>query len=218
MTKNHYKNSVLLTIFALLCTAAHTSRDACQSLNNAAPQSTQIVLVTSVGGFKAEVNLCQRQGSQWKQSNASPFQATIGKNGLAAPGTKKEGDLKTPAGLYPIGEAFGTTPMALKMDYKYITAQDKFIDDPTHKHYNTWVFGATDAKSYESMLVHFYAFGAVINYNRNRTVPGAGSAIFIHIWLSPDRPTHGCIALDKKQLLTLLHWLDKAKHPYIFVH
>jgi len=146
------------------------------------------------------------------------FRAVIGKKGLASIGKKKEGDLKTPAGLYPIGVAFGTRPLALKMDYKYITAEDKFIDDVTSKQYNTWVSGSTNAKSYESMFIEPYAFGAVINYNRNPTIAAAGSAIFIHLWRSPSSPTAGCIALEKKHLLRLLHWLDKKQHPYILIH
>lgn len=131
---------------------------------------------------------------------------------------EKEGDLKTPAGLYPIGEAFGAYPMALKMDYKYITKDDKFIDDIHHKDYNSWVSGPTDAKSYEAMLTEPYTYGAIINYNMNPTIPGAGSAIFIHLWSSPNTPTSGCIALDKKHLLRMLRWLDKNQHPYILVH
>jgi L,D-peptidoglycan transpeptidase YkuD (ErfK/YbiS/YcfS/YnhG family) len=103
------------------------------------------------------------------------------------------------------------------MDYKYITADDKFIDDAHHKHYNSWVSGPTDAKSYESMLIKPYAYGAVVNYNMNPTTAGAGSAIFIHLWESPHSPTAGCIALDKKHLLMMLHWLDKNQHPYIFI-
>ncbi|MDR3442047.1 MAG: L,D-transpeptidase family protein [Legionella sp.] len=163
------------------------------------------------------MTLCQRQGVIWKPMFISSFKAVIGKNGVASVGEKKEGDLKTPAGLYPIGEAFGTRSLALKMDYKYITADDKFIDDVNHKHYNSWVSGSTDAKSYESMLIESYTYGAVINYNMNPTIAGAGSAIFIHLWRSPNSPTAGCIALDKKHLLMLLHWLDKNQHPYILV-
>lgn len=179
--------------------------------------SSQIIVVKSLGGIKANMTLCQRQGVIWKPMFISSFKAVIGKNGVASVGEKKEGDLKTPAGLYPIGEAFGTRSLALKMDYKYITADDKFIDDVNHKHYNSWVSGSTDAKSYESMLIESYTYGAVINYNMNPTIAGAGSAIFIHLWRSPNSPTAGCIALDKKHLLMLLHWLDKNQHPYILV-
>ncbi|MBL7481511.1 L,D-transpeptidase family protein [Legionella sp. 27fs60] len=204
--------------------AAHRTNDACQILSSSkqvkkiAPHSSQIIVVKSLGGIKAKMTLCQRHGALWKSKVTSSYPAVIGKNGMALLGTKKEGDLKTPAGLYPIGEAFGTQPLALKMDYKYITADDKFIDDVNHKRYNTWVSGATDANSYESMFIEPYTYGAVINYNMSPIKKGAGSAIFMHLWRSPNSPTAGCIAVEKKHMLTILHWLDKAQHPYILVH
>lgn len=204
-------------------TIANKAINDCQTLGTSQlikkimPHSSQIIVVKSLGGIKANMTLCQRQGVIWKPKFTSSFKVVVGKNGVAAVGEKKEGDLKTPAGLYPIGEVFGIHPLALKMDYKYITAEDKFIDDVNHTHYNSWVTGSTDAKSYESMLIEPYTYGAVINYNRNPTIAGAGSAIFIHLWRSPNSPTAGCIALDKKHLLMMLHWLDKNQHPYILV-
>lgn len=196
-----------------ICQTLSTS----QLIKKIRPYTSQVIVVKSLGGIKANMTLCQRQGVIWQPMSISSFKAVVGKNGVASVGGKKEGDLKTPAGLYPIGEVFGTRPLALKMDYKYITANDKFIDDVNHKHYNSWVSGSTDAKSYESMLIESYTYGAVINYNMNPTIAGAGSAIFIHLWHSPNSPTAGCIALDKKHLLRMLHWLDKNQHPYILV-
>lgn len=221
---------ILLIIFTLfmsttpvLTAATHKAIHACQTLSanplikSIVPYSSQMIVVHSSGGIRAKMTLCERQGAVWKPRFAAAFKVVVGKNGIASIGEKKEGDLKTPAGLYPIGDTFGTQPLALKMDYKYITADDKFIDDANHKHYNAWASGSTDAKSYESMFIEPYAYGAVINYNMNPTTAGAGSAIFIHVWRSPDSPTAGCIALEKKHLLMMLHWLDKAQHPYILV-
>ena len=226
----NFKYYVSLVFFAVLMStnvvslAAHRADDACQILNSSkqvkkiAPHSSQIIVVKSLGGIKARMTLCQRHGALWKSMVTSSYPAVIGTNGMALLGAKKEGDLKTPAGLYPIGEAFGTQPLALKMDYKYITADDKFIDDVNNRRYNTWVSGATDANSYESMSIEPYTYGAVINYNMNPIKTGAGSAIFLHLWRSPNSPTAGCIAVEKKHMLTILHWLDKAQHPYILVH
>jgi L,D-peptidoglycan transpeptidase YkuD (ErfK/YbiS/YcfS/YnhG family) len=223
----NYKLNVWLAIaFILISTNSFpmtANSDACQILHASEvkkmlPHTSQMIVVKSLGGIKASMTLCQWKETTWQPVFNSPFSAVIGKNGMASIGKKKEGDLKTPAGLYPIGETFGTQPLALKMDYKYITPDDKFIDDVNHQHYNMWVSGPTDAKSYESMLMDAYTFGAVINYNMNPTVAGAGSAIFIHLWQSPDSPTAGCVALEKKNLLIMLQWLDKAQHPYIFVH
>lgn len=178
--------------------------------------ASQLIIVKSRDGFKAEINTCQRKGKIWRDTT-QPFPAVIGKAGIAAQGEKKEGDMKTPTGLYSLGPVFGSQPLALKMDYKYITADDKFVDDINSKSYNTWVNGETDAKSYESMLVDTYKMGLVINYNMNPIIAGAGSAIFMHLWRSPDTSTHGCVAMDEQHLSTLLHWLDKKQHPHIYI-
>jgi L,D-peptidoglycan transpeptidase YkuD (ErfK/YbiS/YcfS/YnhG family) len=216
-----FKHHLSYLIFTQLMLASSFlyAVDNCQMLSNKKlfPNSSQIVVVQSLGGFKANMTLCQRQGTQWKSVLKSPFDVVLGKNGVASIGNKKEGDLKTPAGLYPIGEAFGIYPLALKMDYKYITQNDKFIDDVHHQLYNTWVHGPSDAKSYETMLIKPYTYGAVINYNMNPRKAGLGSAIFIHLWDTPHSPTSGCIAFDKKHLLILLRWLDKAQYPSIFI-
>ena len=94
---------------------------------------------------------------------------------------------------------------------------DKFIDDVTSTRYNTWVNGKTDAKSYESMLIPQYKMGVVINYNMNPTIVGSGSAIFMHLWRSPVSPTAGCVAMDERHLLSVMHWLDKSQHPFIYI-
>jgi L,D-peptidoglycan transpeptidase YkuD (ErfK/YbiS/YcfS/YnhG family) len=225
-----YKSHVSFIIFAILMStsaismAASNVNEVCQVLitskqiKKLRPHPSQIIVVKSLGSTQANMTLCQRHGAIWKAMFPSSFRAVIGKNGMALVGKKKEGDLKTPAGLYPIGEAFGTQPLALKMDYKYITTNDKFIDDVNNKRYNTWVSGSTDAKSYESMLIEPYTYGAIVNYNINPTIAGKGSAIFIHLWRSPNSPTAGCIAIEKRHLLMMLHWLDKAQHPYLLVH
>ncbi len=181
------------------------------------PQSTaQIVIVKPVTKIEADIILCQRQEKHWEQVLPA-FRGVVGGAGVASIGEKREGDMKTPTGLYSLGDAFGWEPLALKMDYKYITVEDKYIDDVNSKDYNTWVTGKTEAKSYESMLIPVYKLGVVVNYNKEPVVPGAGSAIFMHIWKSATAPTAGCIATDEHHLLATLHWLDKKQHPFIFI-
>jgi L,D-peptidoglycan transpeptidase YkuD (ErfK/YbiS/YcfS/YnhG family) len=210
----------LIAIF-MIFRSVKNSADTCQIMNSARGgvpgSSSQVIVVQSLGGSKAKITACQRKGSLWQGSLIPTFPAVIGKEGIAPMGEKKEGDLKTPAGLYPLGEAFGTEPLSLKMDYKYITADDKFIDDVDSSSYNTWVNGKTEAKSYEQMMIKPYKIGIVINYNMNPIIKGAGSAIFIHLWRSINVPTAGCIALEKKNLMALLRWLDKKKRPYIYI-
>lgn len=206
---------LVITIAILIYTFTNNQND-CQLLDslNPNPLTSQILVVKSPNSFKAQITMCQLQGKKWDDIQSYP--GVIGKNGIAPMGEKKEGDLKTPAGLYPLGTAFGTEPMAIKMDYKYITPDDKFIDDVTSAQYNTWVSGPTTAKSFESMLITPYKMGAVIHYNMNPTIPGAGSAIFLHLWQSAETGTAGCVALDEQHLKTILQWLDKNQHPQIY--
>lgn len=221
MIKSKLASIFLVLFFFLiyLCVPINkSSADPCRvaHLQNIPNFSSQVILVNHIKSFEAEVTVCKKQDHTWKQA-WGPFPAVVGKRGIAPVGEKKEGDMRTPAGLYPVGDAFGSEPLALKMDFKYITADDKFIDDVSHSGYNTWVKGNTNAKSYESMLIDVYRIGAVVNYNMNPVIPGAGSAIFIHLWRSIHSGTHGCIAMEESHLLKLLHWLDKEKHPYIFI-
>jgi L,D-peptidoglycan transpeptidase YkuD (ErfK/YbiS/YcfS/YnhG family) len=99
-----------------------------------------------------------------------------------------------------------------------MTDDDIWIDDPTSSHYNRWIRGKTDAKSFERMRSdddQQYAAGAVVEYNTDPVIPGRGSAIFLHCWGDPQTPTSGCIALARDDLLRLLAWLDRAQQPRI---
>jgi len=56
--------------------------------------------------------------------------------------------------------------------------------------------------------------GLVIAHNPQRT-PGAGSCIFLHLWMNGSEGTAGCTALHRADLMELLRWLDVAKHPVL---
>jgi L,D-peptidoglycan transpeptidase YkuD (ErfK/YbiS/YcfS/YnhG family) len=58
-----------------------------------------------------------------------------------------------------------------------------------------------------------YTFAAVINYNRWPSVRGAGSAFFLHV--TNGRPTAGCVAIPRANLVWLLRWLKPAQRPII---
>ena len=65
------------------------------------------------------------------------------------------------------------------------------------------------------MDVSAYDYGAVIAYNMDPTVPGAGSAIFLHV--SDGGPTVGCVSLPTGELLAVLRWLSPAARPRIIM-
>ncbi len=137
---------------------------------------------------------------------------------------KKEGDMKSPAGFFTIGTAFGYA------DYKdakwiknpYVKATDTLIcvDDVHSAHYNTLVDNnpaKSDWNSFEHMHLKkdYYKWGLFINHNSPTVVPGDGSCVFMHIWGSDHEGTAGCTAMTEANLLKILHWINAADSPLL---
>ncbi|UFS69582.1 L,D-transpeptidase family protein [Geomonas sp. RF6] len=185
------------------------------------PASTaQLVVVADDGGARATVYALQRSPDGW-HTRLGPLEASIGKKGFARIGEKREGDGKTPSGLFPLEFVFGYAASApTRMPYRQATENDLWVDDPSSPDYNTWVRrGETSASSFELMKLpdHRYRHGVVIGYNRDPVVKGRGSAIFIHEWLEMGRPTAGCVALNEAGIVSLISWLDPGEHPMILM-
>lgn len=146
-----------------------------------------------------------------------PTDTVIGRNGFAAPREKKEGDGKTPSGIFTLGTIFGygESP-SIKMPYFQVTDNDVWVDDVNSFDYNRMVKrNKTSAVSFEDMRRNdnLYEYGIVINFNTEPIVRGDGSAIFFHVWMGPTAPTSGCIAMPKDVLLDIIKWLDPSRNP-----
>jgi D-alanyl-D-alanine dipeptidase len=138
---------------------------------------------------------------------------------------KREGDHKTPAGLFRLGAAFGYAPQDearwIKIPYIALTRDSEGVDDPKSKFYNRIVERAKidkpDWKSSERMFRDddLYRWGVVIEHNSDPIVPGAGSCIFLHVWRSPNSATVGCIAMAQSELIPLLKWFDPSAKPVL---
>jgi L,D-peptidoglycan transpeptidase YkuD (ErfK/YbiS/YcfS/YnhG family) len=172
------------------------------------------VVAASYGATRAELTAYRRAGGQW-QRVFGPWVAWIGRNGIAPPGAKREGDGRTPSGTFGFGFFFGVdaNPKVL-FPYRRIYAYDFWDDDPASPRYNLWVDArqASPGAAPEPMDVSAYDYGAVIAYNTART-PGRGSAIFLHINIGT--PTAGCVTLPVGELLEILRWLNPADSPKI---
>src|SRR5262245_18645976 len=70
--------------------------------------SGQALVVRPVGPgpVRVEVTAWERRDGRWVVARPA-MPGTVGRNGIAAPGDKREGDGKTPAGVYRLGPAFG---------------------------------------------------------------------------------------------------------------
>jgi L,D-peptidoglycan transpeptidase YkuD (ErfK/YbiS/YcfS/YnhG family) len=172
------------------------------------------VIAASYGVTHAELTAYQRVGGQWRRV-FGPWMAWIGRHGMAAPGTKLEGDGRTPSGTFGFGFFFGVDPdPGVHFSYRKVHMYDVWDDDPSSPLYNEWVDDryANPGADPEPMDVPAYDFGAVIGYNTART-PGLGSAIFLHV--NTGMPTAGCVTLPAGELLEILRWLNPAASPRI---
>jgi L,D-peptidoglycan transpeptidase YkuD (ErfK/YbiS/YcfS/YnhG family) len=183
-----------------------------------AAQQVIAVAANGYGTSSATVTAYARSGNGWTQV-FGPWSAYIGRNGVAPAGAKREGDGRTPSGVYGFDFMFGVNPdPGVHYAYRRITGSNiVWDDDPNSPNYNLWI--DTNAQSAgvspEPMNnVPSYYYGAVIGYNDTRT-PGLGSAIFLHV--SHGSSTAGCVALPTDELLSLLRWLDPGRSPVIAI-
>jgi L,D-peptidoglycan transpeptidase YkuD (ErfK/YbiS/YcfS/YnhG family) len=172
------------------------------------------VTAASYGATQAELTAYRRAGGQWRRV-FGPWVAWIGRNGMAPPGAKREGDGRTPSGTFGFGFFFGVDPdPGVLFRYRRVRPFDVWDDDPSSPLYNEWVDDryANPGADPEPMDVSAYDYGAVIGYNTART-PGLGSAIFLHVNIG--MPTAGCVTLPMGELLEILRWLSPAASPRI---
>ncbi len=85
---------------------------------------------------------------------------------------------------------------------------DGWSDDPADPRYNAPVrlpsgFGAENLRRADPL----YDLVLVTDANRHPTIPGAGSALFVHCWRRPRFPTAGCVAFDRRDLIWLIEKL-----------
>jgi L,D-peptidoglycan transpeptidase YkuD (ErfK/YbiS/YcfS/YnhG family) len=166
-------------------------------------RAAQVVLVTS-SGSSATVRACRRTSSGYLR-DLGPFYGHVGRNGVSW--SKREGDLKTPAGTYPLRGGFGARANpGLVQGWFRVDGNDVWVDDSQSSLYNTHqrkpAAGRWD--SAEDLLnTPAYNYAQVIGYNESRT-PGKGSAIFFHV--DTGGGTAGCVSLPTSSLLAVLRW------------
>ena len=209
-----------LIFYLCLLTASGCSTITPQSLQGLKATVCQTIIVSPIRKTAAQAFLSawQKEGNRWHRKFY--VSAVLGRNGLAAAGEKKEGDGKTPSGIYLLGPAFGyASSIDTGLSYRQATDNDFWVDDARSMQYNTWIRGTPLARSFERMKRpdDLYRYGIVIEYNTHPVMPGLGSAIFMHVWRGYNAPTSGCVALNQRNLRRILRWLDKNDQPVIVI-
>jgi L,D-peptidoglycan transpeptidase YkuD (ErfK/YbiS/YcfS/YnhG family) len=211
-------------------------------------RSTQMIVVTTPDWRAIEGRLQRYERAtvheEWHPVG-EPFAIVVGKSGLGwglgvittndamgnatSDPVKREGDGKSPAGVFDLGTAFGyaSQPLrGLKLPYLNLTSSTECVDDTQSKFYNRIVDRSTvtpDWNSSEHMREagESYRWGIVLDHNRTATgnnnspEPGGGSCVFLHIWHRHDQGTVGCTAMPESDLETLLLWLDPERNPLL---
>jgi L,D-peptidoglycan transpeptidase YkuD (ErfK/YbiS/YcfS/YnhG family) len=185
-------------------------------------ESSQVLLVTNncPSSFTVKIFALEKQDGNWVEKWES-FDGVIGKNGFAKPGEKREGDGKSPSGIFPLKMTFGYhDSIVTKMSYRQALPNDLWIDDVNAADYNRWVKkDDTQAVSYEKMKRddNLYKYGIVIEYNTNPVIKGHGSAIFFHVWGGENMATEGCAAVSEDNIVRILDWLTPQTKPLIIM-
>lgn len=142
-----------------------------------------------------------------------PFQA--GKEGYATYDEAKEGDMKSPIGVYSLLPGYIRAdriiaPDGLSLPLRSTQPEDGWCDDADHPAYNCPVTRPFNA-SHECMFREDASYDIVIplSFNTDPVVTGKGSAIFFHVIRSDAIGTAGCIAIATEDMLRLLPLLSR---------
>ena len=147
------------------------------------------------------------------------FKCCIGKKGSTI--NKKEGDKKTPKGIFELENLYFRKDRIKKpiTSLKCIEIKRNmgWCDDiKFSKQYNKLI--RINEKSKHEKLKrkdHKYDLLIPIKYNFKKPIPGLGSCIFIHLTKN-YKPTAGCIALKLKDFLILIKLIKKNSKIKIF--
>ena len=140
------------------------------------------------------------------------YRCAIGKGGFSA--SKKEGDGATPLGTFALRKCWYRHDkidcVVTHLPLSIIREDYGWSDDPSKPDYNRLV-RLPYAGSHEKLWRDdgLYDVFVEIGYNDDPVVTGRGSAIFLHCATDDYKPTEGCVALAKNDLLSILHHIDE---------
>ena len=142
------------------------------------------------------------------------FPCRIGRQGVAGLNAKREGDLKTPTGSFPLRCCYyrpdRMAAPVTQLPLIALTPEDGWCDDPAHPLYNQPVKLPFSGR-HETLWREDHVYDVIIPLGYNDgvdgpVVAGGGSAIFLHLMHPDGVGTEGCVAV---QMSPLLAWLPR---------
>lgn len=202
------------------------------------PETTQAIIGIAEGwdSSHASISLVEKEGGRWRRV-LGPVPARLGSRGLVwglglhpngrAATIKKEGDGRSPAGVFALGGVW-TTQNDLRLDRAIpvvrVCERDLWVSDLNSPSYNCYVrldhpaASAWEKKEQMHLNDAAHSIKMLIRHNtsetKGRPVRGAGSSIFFHIWRQGGAyPTAGCTAMAEVNLRAILARLKASRHP-----
>ena len=159
--------------------------------------------------------------------------AVVGKSGLAWSSAlgekpdllhyKKEGDARTPAGVYSVTSVLGLTTVGHPaMPFTQLNENTACVTDPDSKFFNKVIDSSIVSPDWKyalkfSEMTPDFNVALQLAYNTDN-LPGVGSCMFIHQWRSVNTPTAGVsIGVDKDLLVYLAQELRQEDNPVIVI-
>ena len=190
-------------------------------------RATRLVIITvpDMNSVKATMHTFTRKSlasANWERSGL-PEPAVVGAAGIGWGQTfasyakkdealKREGDRKTPAGIFRLGPTFGFEMQKIAGYLRLQPGKSFCVDDPGSVQYGKIVekAAAKGAKSGEDMAaIPSYKRGIVVNYPALRGAR-AGSCIFVHVWEGDSVGTSGRVGLPEERVAALQEWSGKG--------
>ena len=137
----------------------------------------------------------------------------VGKAGLIAASDKREGDMATPVGDWPLRRVYYRPDRvalpATSLPSIALTPAMGWCDDPGDANYNMPVelpFNASHERLWREDGL--YDFIVVLGHNDSPPRPFLGSAVFLHLYEQDTPHTAGCVAIAKDDMVALLRTAD----------
>lgn len=228
---------IFLSFLVSACLAASAASQEARQLPEDCGQLI-VAIAKNWESDRARMWCFNRTDKGWTLAFAEPTDVLLGRTGLAwgrgalpipeslSGATKKEGDRKTPAGVFAIGKMFGypdKLPDGSKFTYRQVSRWDAWVDDPKNPFYNQHYVARPGKEPdwFQSQRMRLgdpaYKYKIEIRHNSDPPTPGCGSAIFFHIRRGPDRPTAGCTTMAEGDLTRMMAWLREKENPHYVI-
>jgi len=207
--------------------SAETTTSSSQAIATYCPRplhrATRLIIVTvpEMNSVKATLHTFERgtpADAVWQRSGP-PEEAVVGSAGIGwsdnysylakkDEAIKREGDRRTPAGIFRVAGPFGFEPSRVP-GYTRLSQGNSFcVEDPTSSLYGKFVDKriAKLVKSSEDMSASpSLKRGLIVDYPARRGAK-AGSCIFVHVWDGQASGTDARIAMPEDRLTVLQKW------------